>query len=67
MCVSRYPKGIILYRVPEFLSSRLNWVPTAPSQQAGVSSPLGSWGGGEDTLACWAGGGGPIQTTGQKP
>ncbi len=38
--------GIILYRVPEFLSSRLNWVHPPPPPQASVSPPLGSWGGG---------------------
>ncbi len=32
-------KGLYFYRVPEFLTSRLNWVPLPP--QASVSPPLG--------------------------
>ena len=32
-------EGIILYRVPEFLSSRLNWVPAPPPPEASVPPP----------------------------
>jgi len=52
-------KGIILiilyaHRVPEFLSSRLNWVPPpSPPASECESLPLGSWGG--HTLLRWSG------------
>jgi hypothetical protein len=55
MSVCRYLKGIILYRVPEFLSSRLNWVPPPPPRKRACLPPppsIGSWG---DTLACGEG------------
>ncbi len=32
-------KGFLLYRVPEFLSSRLYWAPPFPPPQASVSTP----------------------------
>ncbi len=35
-----FRKAIILYRVPEFRYSRLNWVPPPPPSQASVSPPL---------------------------
>ncbi len=54
-------KGIILYRVPEFLSSRLNWDPPTPLPRKRVCLPPEPKLGG-DTLACEEGGGG----TGQK-
>jgi hypothetical protein len=34
-----FRKGIILYRVPKFGYSRLNWVPPPPSPQASVAPP----------------------------
>ncbi len=46
-------KGIILHRVPEFLSSRLNWVPYPASEFPPPTWVL--WG---QTLACGKGGGG---------
>jgi hypothetical protein len=48
-------KSIIPHRLPEFLSSLLNWVPPNSSPQASVS-PLGPRWGGEETLACRGGG-----------
>ncbi len=47
-----------VYRVPGIFSSRPNQVPSPTSECC--SSPFGSKG--EDTLACWGGGGGPIPT-----
>ncbi len=40
-------------RVLSFFSSRQNWDPLTPHQQASMPSPLGSWG--RDTLACGKG------------
>ncbi len=57
-------QGLFLYRAPEFLSRRLNWVP--PPLPVCLCRPRTQVGG--DTLA-WGGGGGwgnPIQTAGQK-
>jgi hypothetical protein len=42
-------KGL-LNRVPEFLSNRLEWLPTLPPRQASVSPP--TWVLGEATFAC---------------
>jgi hypothetical protein len=58
-------KGIIQYRVLEFLSRRAELYPHLVPPQASVSPPRTNVGGGGDTLAC-GGGGDPIQTTGQK-
>ncbi len=50
-------KGIILSRAPEFLSSRLNWVPPPPPPHR-VCLPQGPKWGGRHTLACGGVGGG---------
>jgi hypothetical protein len=36
---------VAVHRVPGFLSSRPNWVPTPPHQQEIVAPPIGSKGG----------------------
>jgi hypothetical protein len=46
-------KGILLYRVPEFLSSRLNWAPH-PLLASECAPPPGPRG--VDTFACGGGG-----------
>ncbi len=51
--IAHHVKG---YRVPEFLSSRLNWVLPPPHPPAKVSS-LYPRGGGGGTLACGGGAG----------
>jgi hypothetical protein len=43
-------EGRRVYRVPGFLSSRPNWVPTPSAARECCSSPL--WVRGGDTLAC---------------
>ncbi len=55
-----------MYRVPEFLAGRLNWLPQPPPPQASVSTHLESkWGGGHTFANGEGGGGEPIQTKGQ--
>jgi hypothetical protein len=55
----------ILYRVPECLSLRRNWVPPPPLPQASVSPTLVTKKGEQPSLG-GEGVGGPIRTTAQK-
>ena len=54
-------EGVKLYRVPDFLSSRMNWVPPLPLSQASVSPQAsGMWvGGGATHSLAGKGVGGP--------
>jgi hypothetical protein len=56
----------LLYRVPECLSSRLDWVPPPPPPEPSVAPHLGpTQMQGSHTRLFRAGWGDPIQTTGQ--
>jgi hypothetical protein len=59
-----HPVKGFLYREPECLSNRLNWVPPPLSPQASVAPPQGS-SGGEPNSHAGRGWGDPIHTTGQ--
>jgi hypothetical protein len=57
-------KGIILYRIPEFLSTRLNWVSPTSSPASECVSPPSTWVlGGRHILLRGREWGDPIQTT----
>ncbi len=58
-----------IHGVPECLSPRQNRVPSPPTPQASVSSPLDPTGDEQHSLVGegFGGGGGAIRTTGQKP